>query len=106
MEKRVAKLEAVIPTLATKESMKELGGKIEVLTERLSSDIRVMDQRLSGKIDTLDARLSGDIAKVDERTKHMPTKFGVFGIVATLLALFGALIVFQERIMTFFNAAS
>ena len=86
--------------------MKELGGKIEVLTERLSSDIRVMDQRLSGKIDTLDARLSGDIAKVDERTKHMPTKFGVFGIVATLLALFGALIVFQERIMTFFNAAS
>ncbi len=92
MEKRIAKLEATIPTLATKESVVELSGKIDVLAERLSGDIRAMDERLSGRIDTL-----------NERTSHMPTKIGVIGIVATLLALFGALIVFQDRIQTFFG---
>jgi len=92
MEKRVAKLEAVIPTLATKESVVELSGKIDALAERLSGDIRAMDERLGGRVDTL-----------NERTKHMPTKFGVFGIVAVLLSLFGALIVFQERIQTLFG---
>lgn len=103
MEKRVAKLEAAIPILATKESMKELGGKIELLAERLSSDVRLMDERLSGKIETMDARLSGDIKKLDERTTHMPTKFGVAGILTTVLGFFAVLSAFQEKILAYFG---
>lgn len=81
MEKRVAKLEAVVPTLATKEAVTELSGKIDAMSERLS-----------GKVDVL-----------NERTQHMPTKFGMFTILASFLALFGALIVFQERIQALFG---
>ncbi len=90
--------------------MKELGGKIEILAERLSNEIRVMDERLSGKIDasderlsgkidTLDARLSGEIGKLDERTKHMPTKFGVASIVTAVMAFFTAVSLFSSQIL-------
>ena len=56
MESRISRIEAVLPTLATKEDLALLDGK---LSEKISS----LDGKLSEKISSLDGKLTALIHK-------------------------------------------
>ena len=71
LEERVTILEtrfdAILPTLATKEDIARLDGKIDAMSERLDGKIDAMSERLDGKIDAMSERLDGKIDAMSER---------------------------------------
>ena len=71
LEERVTILEtrfdAILPTLATKEDIARLEGKIDAMSERLDGKIDAMSERLDGKIDAMSKRLDGKIDTSNER---------------------------------------
>ncbi len=71
LEERVTILETrfdtILPTLATKEDIAKLEGRIDAVDERLGGRIDAVDERLGGRIDAVDERLGGKIDAVEER---------------------------------------
>lgn len=58
------RLDTILPTLATKEDIARLDGKIDAVEERLNDKIDAMDVRLNDKIDALSNRLLIRLASV------------------------------------------
>ena len=71
LEERVTILEtrfdAILPTLATKEDIARLEGKMDAMNERLERQNRAMSERLDGKIDTSNERIDGRFDTVNKR---------------------------------------
>ena len=71
LEERVTILEtrfdAILPTLATKEDIARLEGKMDAMNERLDGKIDAMSERLDGKIDTSNERIDGKFDTVNKR---------------------------------------
>ena len=61
------RLDTVLPTLATKEDIARLDGKIDALEERLDGKIDALEERLNGKVDALENRLNGKINALENR---------------------------------------
>lgn len=61
LEERVTiletRLDTILPTLATKEDIARLEGKMDAMDERLNGKMDAMDERLSGKIDGTNERI-------------------------------------------------
>jgi hypothetical protein len=108
LEERVTILETrfdtILPTLATKEDIarlegkmdamnERLGGKIEALGERLGGEIEATNRRLGGKIEALGERLGGEIeatnrrleGKIDAMGNRLLIRFT--GVMAALVAI-------------------
>ena len=82
LEERVTvletRLDAILPTLATKSEIAEvkteiarLEGKIDAVNERLEGKIDAVNERLEGKIDAVSERLEGKIDTMNERMDAM-----------------------------------
>ena len=82
MEERVTALETrldtILPTLATKEDIARLDGKIDAMGERLDGKIDALSERMEGKFDSVNKR-------IDAMESRMLLRFT--GISATLLAI-------------------
>lgn len=97
LEERVTILETrfdtILPTLATKEDMARLEGKMDAMDERLGGRIDALDERLGGEIDAMDERLGGEIeatnrrleGKIDAMGNRLLIRFT--GVMAALLAI-------------------
>ena len=87
------RLDTILPTLATKEDIARLDGKMEAMNERLEGKIDAMNERLEGKIDAMNERLEGKIDASDQRlegkinTMEHRLLLRFAGITATLLAI-------------------
>ena len=61
LEERVTILEtrfdAILPTLATKEDIARLEGKMDAMNERLDGKIDTSNERIDGKFDTVNKRI-------------------------------------------------
>ena len=88
MEERVAmletRLETVLPTLATKEDIARLEGKMDAMYERLDGKIDANTERLDGKIDANTKGLEG---KIDAMENKLLIKFTGIGIALTGIAI-------------------
>ena len=71
LEDRVAALETrldtILPTLATKEDIARLEGKIDASNERLEGKIDASNERLEGKMDASNERIEGKFDTVNKR---------------------------------------
>jgi hypothetical protein len=108
LEERVTiletRLDTILPTLATKEDIarlegkmdamnERLGGRIDALGERLGGEIEATNRRLGGKIEALGERLGGEIeatnrrleGKIDAMGNRLLIRFT--GVMAALLAV-------------------
>ena len=65
------RLDTVLPTLATKEDIARLEGKIETMAERFNGKT----DRLDGKIDAVEERLNGKIDRLDAKIDAMEERF-------------------------------
>ena len=61
LEERVTALEtrfdAILPTLATKEDIARLEGKMDAMNERLEGKIDASNERIDGRFDTVNKRI-------------------------------------------------
>ena len=61
LEERVTiletRLDTILPTLATKEDITRLDGKIDAVEERLNGKIDALEERLNRKIDATNGRI-------------------------------------------------
>ena len=108
LEERVTILETrfdtILPTLATKEDIARLEGKIDAMDERLGGRIDASNERLEGKIDAIheglggridasNERLGGEIRAIDERLEGKIDAMGYrllirfTGVMAALVAI-------------------
>lgn len=82
LEERVTILETrfdtILPTLATKEDIARLEGKMDAMDERLEGKMDAMNERLEGKIEWLDG-------KIDAMGNRLLIR--LTGVMATLLAI-------------------
>ena len=77
------RLEAVLPTLATKEDIAavkadiaRLEGKVDAMEERLNGKMDTMEERLNGKMDAMNAQLNG---KMDAMNAELNGKMDAMG---------------------------
>ena len=91
LEERVTiletRLDTILPTLATKEDIARLDGKIDAVEEWLNGKIDTVEERLNSKIDAVEARLD---AKIDSLENRLLIKFAallipVMGIAVALM---------------------
>ena len=86
LEERVTiletRLDTILPTLATKEDIARLEGKIDAMDARLGGRIDALDERLGGEIDATNRRLEG---KIDAMGNRLLIRFT--GVMAALLAI-------------------
>ena len=68
------RLDTVLPTLATKEDIARLEGKIEAMaerfngkTDRLDGKIDAVEERFNGKLEAMEERFNGKIDAMEER---------------------------------------
>ena len=61
------RLDAILPTLATKEDIARLEGKMDAMTERLEGKMDASNERLEGKMDAMNERLDGKLEAVNKR---------------------------------------
>ena len=99
LEERVTiletRLETVLPTLATKEDIARLEGKIDADITRIEGKIDTGNERLEGKIDADVARIEGKIDASNERLEgkinamenKLLIKFTGIGIALTGIAI-------------------
>ena len=97
LEERVTILETrfdtILPTLATKEDIARLEGKIDAMDERLGGRIDASNQRLEGKIDAIHEGLGGRIDASNERLEGKIDAMGYrllirfTGVMAALVAI-------------------
>ena len=108
LEERVTILETrfdtILPTLATKEDIARLEGKIDAMDEGLGGRIDASNERLEGKIDAIheglggridasNERLGGEIRAIDERLEGKIDAMGYrllirfTGVMAALVAI-------------------
>ena len=82
LEERVTILETrfdtILPTLATKEDIARLEGKMDSMSERLEGKMDSMNERLEGKIEGLDG-------KIDAMGNRLLIR--LTGVMAALLAI-------------------
>ncbi len=82
LEERVTILETrfdtILPTLATKEDIARLEGKMDSMSERLEGKMDAMNERLEGKIEGLDG-------KIDAMGNRLLIR--LTGVMAALLAI-------------------
>ena len=82
LEERVTILETrfdtILPTLATKEDIARLEGKMDSMNERLEGKMDSMNERLEGKIEGLDG-------KIDAMGNRLLIR--LTGVMAALLAI-------------------
>ncbi len=76
------RLDTVLPTLATKEDIARLEGKIEAMaerfngkTDRLDGKIDAVEERFNGKIDAMEERFNGKIDRLDGKIDAMEERF-------------------------------
>ena len=55
LDRRVTSIEQVLPTLATKEDLREMGRHLEILIESRGDDIRLLAEAVATMIAKLDA---------------------------------------------------
>ena len=71
LEERVTILETrfdtILPTLATKEDIARLEGKMDAMNERLEGKMDAMNERLEGKMDAMNERLEGKMEAMNGR---------------------------------------
>jgi hypothetical protein len=86
LEERVTILETrfdtILPTLATKEDIARLEGKMDAMNERLGGRIDALGERLGGEIEATNRRLEG---KIDAMGNRLLIRFT--GVMAALLAV-------------------
>ena len=91
LEERVTipetRLDTILPTLATKEDIARLEGKMDAMYERLDGKIDAVNDRLEGKIDAMNARLDG---KIDALGNRLLIRFGGIAIAAVGIAVAAA----------------
>ena len=102
LEERVTiletRLDTILPTLATKEDIARLDGKIDAVEERLNGKIDTVEERLNSKIDAVAGQLNSRIdavearldAKIDSLENRLLIKFAallipVMGIAVALM---------------------
>ena len=93
LEERVTILETrfdtILPTLATKEDIARLEGKMDSMNERLEGKMGAMEERLEGKMDAMNERLEGKIEGLDSKIDAMGNRLLIrlTGVMAALLAI-------------------
>ncbi len=85
------RLDTVLPTLATKEDIARLDGKIDAVEGRLNGKIDAAEERLNGKIDAAEERLNGKIdkldAKIDATSNRLLIRFSAVGFAMLSIAV-------------------
>ena len=77
------RLDTVLPTLATKEDIARLDGKIDAVEERLNGKIDAAEERLNGKIDAAEERLNSQIVQLDAKIEATSNRLLIrFSVVA------------------------
>jgi hypothetical protein len=86
LEERVTiletRLDTILPTLATKEDIARLEGKMDAMNERLGGRIDALGERLGGEIEATNRRLEG---KIDAMGNRLLIRFT--GVMAALVAI-------------------
>ena len=77
------RLDTVLPTLATKEDIARLDGKIDAAEGRLNGKIDAAEERLNGKISQLDA-------KIDATSNRLLIRLSVVGFAMLSVAVAAA----------------
>ena len=74
------RLDTVLPTLATKEDIARLDGKIDAMEERINGKLDAIDERFNGKMDRLDA-------KIDAMGNRLLIRLSAVAIAITSMAI-------------------